>query len=246
MAASTFSDFYKSDLQSVYALCVVPLLFLAWLLFSPAAREKSGWGRFLYLYCVVFALETILDPIATGPLTRWLEAGDSALGTAILLFFVLVGDFRVYLLVFYLSRPKRPLAGAFAARPLAGAIAEAAGWTLVVPLFAYATDSVLHKLWPGLPSQTIWLIYELAFLCIAIWLRTGGIARRMADGDAALRRGLEAVAGYAAVYYALWAAADVVILVFGLDAGWALRVIPNQLYYSFYLPFVWFRLSSRR
>ncbi len=37
-----------------------------------------------------------------------------------------------------------------------------------------------------------------------------------------------------------------IILVFGLDAGWALRVIPNQLYYAFYLPFVYFQLSSRR
>jgi hypothetical protein len=246
MAVSTFSDFYKSDLQSVYAVCVVPLLFLAWLLLSPAARQKAASARFLYLYCVVFALETILDPVATGPLTRWLEAGDSALGTAILLFFVLLGDFRVYLLLFYLSRLKRPLAGAFDARPLASALAEAAGWTLVVPLFAYGSDSVLHRVWPDLPSQTIWLLYELAFFCIAVWLRTGGIARRMASGDASLRRGLEAVAGYVAVYYALWATADVVILVFGLDAGWALRVIPNQLYYGFYLPFVWFQLSSRR
>jgi hypothetical protein len=51
---------------------------------------------------------------------------------------------------------------------------------------------------------------------------------------------------YVAVYYALWALADVLILVGRLDAGWGLRVIPNQLYYALYLPFVYFRFFSRR
>ena len=64
--------------------------------------------------------------------------------------------------------------------------------------------------------------------------------------DPERRRGLQAVAGYVALYYALWALADVLILVFGLDAGWLLRVVPNQLYYAFWLPFVWFQLASLR
>jgi hypothetical protein len=241
MTSSTFLDFYKSDLQSVYALCVVPLLFLAYLLLSPVARATArsddAWRRFLYGYCVVFALETMLDPIATGPLTRWLGVGEAGLGTAILLTFVLLGDFRVYLLMFRLARFERPLARV---------LLESAGWTLVVPVFAYAVDSALHLLRPALPEQTIWLVYELAFLGIAIWLRVVGIARRVPAADATLRRGLEGVAVYAAGYYALWATADVIILVAGLDVGWALRVIPNQLYYAFYIPFVYVQLSSRR
>ena len=49
------------------------------------------------------------------------------------------------------------------------------------------------------------------------------------------------VATYAAVYYALWATADVLIQVLDLDVGWALRVIPNQLYYAFYVPFAYLR-----
>ncbi len=238
---TTFSEFYKSDLQSVYALCVVPLVFLAWLLFSSAARAFAQQGeklqRFLYAYLVVFSVETILDPIATGPFVRWLGAGDTGLGTAILLTFVLLGDFRVYLLVFRLAR---------IGRSLAQVLLESAGWTLVVPVFAFAVDSALHAADPTLPSQTIWLVYELAFLSIALWLRSSGIARFASSADAAIRRGLEAVAAYAAVYYALWATADVVIMVLGLDVGWALRVVPNQLYYAFYLPFVYFQLSSRR
>lgn len=244
MATSTFLDFYKSDLQSVYALCVMPLLFLGYMLMSPAARDgarsNQAHRRFLYVYCVVFALETIVDPIATGPFVRWLGAGDSSLGTAIPLVFVLLGDFRVYLLIFGLARLASP------AGSLGSALVESAAWTLIVPIVAYTLDSVLHHERPGLPEQTIWLFYECAFLGIATWLRVSGIARRVPAADGALRRGLEAVAAYAAAYYALWATADVLIMVFGLDAGWALRVIPNQLYYALYLPFVYFQLSSRR
>lgn len=244
MVSTTFLDFYKSDLQSVYALCVVPLLFLAGLLLSPAARAsaRSGeaWRRFFYCYCVVFAVETVLDPIATGPFLRWLDAGESSLGTAIPLTFVLLGDFRVYLLIFGLAGISRPEGS------LARAFFESAAWTLLVPVVAYTLDSALHGAKPGLPEQTIWLFYELAFLSVALWLRSAGIDRRVPASRDDLRRGLKAVAGYAAAYYALWATADVLIMVFSLDAGWALRVIPNQLYYAFFLPFAWFQLSSRR
>jgi hypothetical protein len=238
--ATTFLDFYKSDLQSVYALCVVPLLFLGWLLLSPMAQAMArgeAWRRFVYVYCVVFSVETMLDPVATGPFVRWLGAGDTGLGTAILLTFVLLGDFRVYLLTFRLAKLDTPLG------PV---IAKAAAWTLIVPVFAFAVDSALHALRPDLPSQTIWLIYELAFLSIAMWLRTVGIERMTSATTVGIRYGLERIAGYVAVYYALWATADVLIMVLGLDAGWALRVIPNQLYYAFFLPFVYFQLSSRR
>jgi hypothetical protein len=236
----TFAEFYKTDLQAVYALCVVPLVFLGWLLLSPAARAVAvstlPWQRFVYAYSVVFALETILDPIATGPFVRWLGAGDTGLGTAILLTFVLLGDFRVYLLLFRLGRMERPLAQV---------LTEAAAWTFIVPVFAFVVDSALHAVRPGLPEQSIWLVYELAFLSIALWLRTGGIARLFPLLNDVMRVRLEAVAAYVAVYYALWASADVVIMVLRLDIGWALRVIPNQLYYAFYLPFVWFQTSSK-
>jgi hypothetical protein len=37
--------------------------------------------------------------------------------------------------------------------------------------------------------------------------------------------------------YALWALADVIILG-GHDVGYALRLVPNTMYYVLYLPFV--------
>ena len=50
---------------------------------------------------------------------------------------------------------------------------------------------------------------------------------------------------YVAVYYALWGIADALILA-GFDAGWGLRVLPNQLYYSFWVPVAWTWFFSRR
>ena len=51
------------------------------------------------------------------------------------------------------------------------------------------------------------------------------------------------VLGYMAAYYGLWAAADVIILS-GYDAGWPVRLVPNQLYYGLFVPFVWWRFFS--
>jgi len=45
--------------------------------------------------------------------------------------------------------------------------------------------------------------------------------------------------------YALWAAADLLIVA-GFDAGWAVRLVPNQLYYAWYVPFVYWRFFSSR
>jgi hypothetical protein len=44
---------------------------------------------------------------------------------------------------------------------------------------------------------------------------------------------------FAVAYYGLWASSDVLILL-GVDHAWLLRAVPNQLYYAFWTPFVWF------
>jgi hypothetical protein len=46
------------------------------------------------------------------------------------------------------------------------------------------------------------------------------------------------VASFEIVQYALWALADVLILS-GMSWGFLLRIVPNSLYYAFFLPFVW-------
>jgi hypothetical protein len=190
------------------------------------------------VYALVFAVETMLDPFAGGPLLRWLGLADGALPTIVMVTFVLAGDFRVFLLVLFLATPEP--------RGLPRVAGEAALWTLVVPFVAVAGEAGLRALAGNLPSQAIWLVYELVFLIMAFVLRSVVVPARVGAERARLRAYLRAVTGYVAVYYALWAMADVIIMVGGFDLGWGLRIVPNQLYYAFYVPLVYGLFFSRR
>jgi hypothetical protein len=236
MAEASWRLFYESDLQAFWSLIVVPVLFLAYLLGSARARKAaaaSADGRFLYAYALAFGIATIVDPLCTGPMVEWLDLGTGAT-SAVMIAFVLLGDFRVFLLVFFLTRPERRLGRT---------AAEAALWTLVVPIFAGTTNALVEWLRPELTAQRLWLIYELGFLALALFLRARVIPRRTAGSPPALLRRIRSVLAYVAVYYALWATADVLILYGGVDAGWLLRALPNQLYYAFWVPFTYATLA---
>jgi hypothetical protein len=237
MGGATWHELYRSDLQSVVAPVAIPALFLAYLARrgrARAARAADPQARFVFLYSLAFTLETILDPIATGPLARWLELSDAA-QTMAMLPFVLLGDWRVLLLVFALALPPERRAQAMAA---------SAASTLAVPAFAWSTDALLRLRFPELPGQVLWLVYELGFLALALALRALAVPRIAAGAGPRIRRVLRAVLAFAASYYALWALADALILA-GVDAGWALRMLPNQLYYALSVPFVFFVYFGR-
>src|SRR5262249_46154313 len=108
-----------------------------------------------------------------------------------------------------------------------------------------AVDAGVRAQVPSAPTQTIWLLYELAFVVVALALRQWAVPARVPGTAPRLRTYLRAVLAYVAVYYALWAAADIVILA-GFDVGWALRMVPNQLYYAFWMPFAYFAFLARR
>ena len=219
MHSDFWGAFYHSDLQSLWLLLIVPSLFLLYLASrgTPAGDTRS---RFLHAYALGFTLETMLDLVATGPFARVLGL-DGALLTAWIFVFVWLGDFRVLWLVFAESD-----AGP---RDRRAAARRAAAWTCLVPV---ATGLLYAPVWLGLveaPGQVLWLVYETLFAALALWLRA------RAESPA-----IRAILLYAFAYYALWAAADVLILA-GVDAAWLLRAVPNQLYYSFYVPFAWWR-----
>ncbi len=237
MAEASWRLFYESDLQSFWSLIVVPAAFVAYLLGSARARKAaaaSADARLLYAYALAFGIATIVDPLCTGPMVEWLDLGTGAT-SAVMIAFVLLGDFRVFLLVFFLTRPDRRLGRA---------AAEAALWTLGVPIFAVGANAAVEWLRPEIPGQRLWLIYELCFLALALFLRAQVIPRRAAGSPPALLRCLQRVLAYVAVYYALWATADVLILYGGIDAGWLLRALPNQLYYAFWVPFTYAILAG--
>jgi hypothetical protein len=54
---------------------------------------------------------------------------------------------------------------------------------------------------------------------------------------------VRAVLGFVVLYYVLWALADILALN-GEDRGWALRMVPNQLYYGLFVPFAYARFFS--
>jgi hypothetical protein len=236
--AEPWRHFYESDLQSLYALVAPTAVFLVYLATRGRARAAGAGdaqARFVFAYAVAFAVETLVDPIATGPLAHGLGLGGAA-RERVLVAFVLLGDWRVLLLVLALARgPGR----------LPGSLGWSAALTLVVPSLAYGIDTGLRRRWPALPAQALWLAYEVLFVALAAALWSAARSRIAARRDQEARRLLRAVLAYAAAYYALWALADALILS-GVDGGWLLRMLPNQLYYAFFVPFVFFAYFGGR
>ena len=204
----TWEALYRSPAYGLWALLVPPVLFAAWL----ASRRARGHGvepradGFVRGWAAVFTLEAIVDLVATG-----------FLGLP-LLPFVLLGDYRVFVLVLGVAEPERARGAV---------LAEAAAWTLLVPIVAWGTHAVLARGGP-LPETTLWLVYEAAFALLAGALAVWLVPRRTPPGRAPVRRYLRAVLAFVVLYYTLWALADVLILA-GEDRGWALRMVPNHL-----------------
>lgn len=221
--ATDWEVFYRNNWVELYSLWVIPALFLVWALWAGPGRGARSWrGHFVHLWALVFAVETLLDPIATGPLVA--EA-PASVATGVSLLFVLIGDFRVLLLVLYLGEPGVGL-GRSALRALA--------FTVAVPVSAWASANLLEVLLGPLSQQVVWLCHELLFVALALWLR----ARCRGE------RQLAEVLVFVAVYYALWAISDALILG-GVNQGWLLRILPNQLYYAFFVPYVYVSFDWR-
>lgn len=215
MPFASWHDFYGSAWQQPWALLLVPFAFLVWMGIAspPRAGAVPGARAFIVTWSLLFSLETMLDPFATGAIAKAL--GSPPASTALGVAFVWLGDFRIWWLVFRIDRP-------------GGAIVRALGPTLAVPILAWLVSLALAPL----PDQALWLMHECLFLALASF-----VSRRLSG------RFERAVLAYAGVYYALWAACDVLILA-GVDAGWLLRCVPNQLYYGLTVPFVWWRFFS--
>jgi hypothetical protein len=230
MPFGSWEELYASDLQGVWAPLVAPLSFLAWRLVAGAPRAGPGGravARFLDRYCLLFAVLGCVDPLATGPLVRALGWSASFGATAVLFAFVWLGDFRVYWLFFSLRDGVRRRGRAAGRAALA---------TCAVPLVAGGLDATLRAAVSGLHGQWLWILYELAFLGVALGLLRWDLPRWEAGPLASLAR---RVLGYVALYYGLWVASDLLIVLGGLDLAWGLRAVPNQLYYAFFAPFVW-------
>ena len=241
MTPFSWHDAYYSELQSLYALLVVPVGFLAWRLAAPCDPARAvvpQAARFVSLATVLFALETMLDPIATGPMLKSNALRGTLAATLVPFLFVYLGDLRVLLVARAVLRP---------AEPFGRTLGFAAVATAVVPVATGVLYLGHRAIWPNADGQWMWMIYEAGFLALCVvaarvWLPRERTAGDGSDGEG--RAFLSSLFGYSAAYYALWLAADVVIVVAGLDLGWAIRMLPNQLYYAFWAAFVYVRFFS--
>jgi hypothetical protein len=234
----TWQSAYYSELQSLYALMIVPAAFLIWRLAKPFDGQRAdvpAAAGFVAGLTLLFSFETMIDPISTGPLLKLGGLQDSHAASVIPFIFVLLGDLRVLLLAVGVAQPERSLR-------------QKIGWALamsfIVPIGAGSLFAFATWLNPEVHGQVLWMLYEFGFLALCIFLSRIW-APRAASGDATKIAFLQSVFGYSAAYYLLWWLADVFIIVADMDLGWAIRMVPNQLYYAFWAPFVYWRFFSR-
>ena len=126
-----------------------------------------------------------------------------------------------------------------------GVLREAALWTPIVAVGAYAGFAGIDWIAGGAPDQLLWMIHEVLFVALAAFVRNVVIVNRT-DATDPNRVRLKRVMSFVMLYYGLWASSDALILWGGLDAGWLLRVVPNQLYYAVWIPFVYATFFSER
>ncbi len=204
-----------------YAPIVLPALFLVALAtgrWRASAGVEPYAARFVGLWAVVFAIASIVDPIATR------------LSDRLLIPFVLVGDYRVFTLALAAMQP---------GRSRVAALLEAAAWTLVVPVATLALLSGFGALRGAQPPETAWwMTYETAFAALAVWWIVRVVPARVGIERARVRRWLRATLAFVVAYYVLWLGSDALV-VSGREWGWGLRLVPNVLYYGAFVPFAW-------
>ena len=181
---------------------------------------------FIPLFLTLFGLEIALDAWCTGAWTL-LPDGDIAQNVAIV--FVILGDWRYFVLVERYANADGPASGA---RPWLIALA----WAFFIPILSGAGTAI----WPDFFAEARWifLVYELMFLALACVFGIFVLPARLKGAPEPVRRFVLALTWFEAAQYALWAYADVVILSYG-DIGYAFRLIPNAFYYALFLPFVY-------
>lgn len=204
-----FEAFYASPVQHPL------LLWIAAAVAVGAVLARPGLHPSLRAYGLGLGALSAADAWLTSHPVPGVGELPAALRSAVPLGFVLAGDLR-YLLVVTSGTPGGALV------PTWRSVATALALMAVVPVLADRVVASLPETASG--ARVLYLVYELFFFALAACLAARHPGVRAAPWIRALSR-------FVLLYYGLWAAADVLILA-GLDAGFALRVVPNVLYYG--------------
>jgi len=205
-----FEAFYASPLHHPL------LLWLAAAVGAGLCLARRDLHPSLRRYGMALAALSFLDAWLTANHVFGLGALPATLASVVPLAFVLAGDYRYWLLV-AAATPDGTLA------PRRRSALEAAGLTLIVPIFAQLALRALPDALSG--PRTLFLIYELAFTALTASLPHW-------HPNVRGNRWLRSLGRFAMLYYGLWASADAILLATGADLGYALRVLPNLLYYG--------------
>ncbi len=211
-----FQQAYYSTVHHPLVMWGVGALVLAALLARGAHRKG-----FLGIALIVFQLEIMLDAWMTGGLKPF--ADDSVMATVAAVVFVVLGDLRYFVLLERFGRPTPGGPSRWLALPVL--------YALAIPV----ASNVARWLWPG-NFRALFLTYELMFLTLAVAIRVAVLPKRA--NDAVGNTFVVALTRFEIAQYALWATADIVILL-GVDIGYALRFVPNLMYYTAFVPYVW-------
>jgi hypothetical protein len=216
---------------------------VAWVVaLALVAALASRWAtisRFMRGYLAIFTAEIALDAFFTGALAPASVTSIEWRNLTAAITFVIVGDYRFYVLVERFAPPDAPPASELG--PLSAWL-KALPWGFAVPLtwtFFYET-----KLLPMPDLSTKFFVYEILFLGLALVLRSVILPRRLAKTKPHLRRYVLRLLTFEIAQYALWALADVVIRRGATEPGYLLRIVPNVMYYGGFLVFAW-RVAPR-
>jgi hypothetical protein len=209
-----YAEFYESFVQHPLLLWGAALVGLV------VALSRPGLSGTVRAYCVALAAISLFDAWLTSDQVVGIGTLRGAAASFVPLTFVLVGDFRYFLFV-ESAKPN----GTLCTRP--DSFMRAFAWTLLVPL---ASQIVALAMGSNEP-RILFLIYEMLFVMVSI-----GISRVYLPRRSGALQWTRRVTRFVIAYYALWAAADALILTMGADAAFLLRVLPNVLYYGGLVP----------
>jgi hypothetical protein len=200
-----FEAFYASAWQHPVAL------WLAALAGAAVCLARRDLDPSLRRYVLALTALSLADAWLTSTHVCGIGTLPASVATAVSFCFVYAGDLR-YLLLWETATP----GGAIALT--ARGLARAAVLALLVPLFAKLVTA-------GQDVRVLYFVYELSFCALALaLLRWHPNARALPW--------VRSVSRFVLLYYGLWASADAILLATGSDLGYALRVIPNLLYYG--------------
>ena len=206
----TFEAFYASPTQHPFLLWAAAGAALIY------CATRTNLDATVRRYCFALVVLSGLDAWMSSAHIYGIGALEGMAASVVPLFFVLAGDTR-FLIVAVAGSPGGKL-------EINGRVAAlAAGLTVLVPV---TTQVILRSLPESMNhARMMFFIYEVLFVLLTLTLLR-------VHENVRTNPWVQRVAHFVVIYYGLWATADLIILTTGADIGFAVRVLPNVLYYG--------------